>query len=437
MIDTSSNYTDGNSELLIGAALKDPAESGKLPRESVVVVTKGGYIQGENYEISKERKEDGYPYSEVLEIAKGFEHCIHPEFLREQITVSLERLNLETIDVYLLHNPEYYLKFAKKNNIDKEAAREEYYRRIKQAFQYLETEVEAGRINWYGISSNTFPKEPDDYDFTSLEKVIEIAEEVSKDNRFAVIEFPMNLLEKGAFTIKNQSNDRTLLESATEKNLGVLINRPLNAISGNKLVRFAEPVVFAAPKSEAVNLELKNIHVLEKTVSEKLKKITDEEIIFKITKSLFIFEELGKTWSEYQDIFEWETALNRNFLPRFHYYKNYIKSVNLKDEDIEQDLFALTFKVGKLFGIISTYYNNEYLKFTEKIKQELSSCIPESAKSKKLNNMTINMLRSVKGVSCILVGMVQTSYVLDIVEELKTPVAEDFNLEEIRIPFLF
>ena len=53
----------------------------------------------------------------------------------------LERLNVECIDVYLLHNPEYFLEGAIKN-YDVLEARRQYYRRIEAAFQFLEKEVE-------------------------------------------------------------------------------------------------------------------------------------------------------------------------------------------------------------------------------------------------------------------------------------------------------
>ena len=39
---------------------------------------------------------------------------------------------------------------------------------------------------------------------------------------------------------KNQPTGQSLLEFTREKNLGVLINRPLNAIVGDRLVRLAE-----------------------------------------------------------------------------------------------------------------------------------------------------------------------------------------------------
>ena len=32
-------------------------------------------------------------------------HCLHPKFLEKQLEDSLERLNLECLDVMYLHNP--------------------------------------------------------------------------------------------------------------------------------------------------------------------------------------------------------------------------------------------------------------------------------------------------------------------------------------------
>jgi len=433
LIDTSSTYTDGNSELLIGEVLSEIINANMLSREAVVVVTKGGYIQGQNYALSQERKNEGFPFPEIVEYEKGLEHCIHPEFIEDQIKRSLERLKLKTIDVYLLHNPEYYLKWAKNNNIDKETARQKYYVRIKKAFEYLEKEVQKGRIKHYGISSNTFPKDSDDFDFTSLEKIIGIAEEISPDNHFSVIEFPMNLIEKDAVSKINQSNNMTLLDLAADKNLGVLINRPLNAISNNRLINLAEPIIPVVPTKEAINAELQNIHTLEKTILEKLKLLGDEEIIQEISNNLFVFKELNKGWLEFEDVFHWKNALNQYFLPRFHYYKNYIKNNSLKDEEFEMDLFSCTFKIGKLFSLIIAYWDNEYLKFTAKIKSDLAVSVPELATATKLSNMAIRALRSTKGVTTVLVGMTHLPYVSDVVNELKVAVNKDFEWEKINI----
>jgi aryl-alcohol dehydrogenase-like predicted oxidoreductase len=104
LIDTSTNYADGGSEALVGQVLEDLVGTGNLSREAMVVVSKVGYLQGRNYTLSRERRQQGNPFPELVEYGEGLEHCIHPEFLRDQLNRSLERLNLETLDFFLLHS---------------------------------------------------------------------------------------------------------------------------------------------------------------------------------------------------------------------------------------------------------------------------------------------------------------------------------------------
>jgi len=433
LIDTSSNYTDGNSEILIGEVLSEVVNANLLSRDSVVVVTKGGCLQGQNYDLSQERKEEGFPFLELIEVKKGFEYCIHPEFIEDQIKRSLDRLKLKAIDIYLLQEPEYYLQWAKNKNADKESARNKCYARIKNAFEYLEKEVQKGRIKYYGVSSNTFTNDTNEFEYISLEKIIGIANEISPFNHFNVIEFPMNLIEKDAVLKTNQSNKMTLLELAENNNLGVLISRPLNAKLNNKLIKLAKPIVPAVPTEGIINTELENIHILEKTILQKLELLKDTEILSEIKNNLFVFEELNKSWLDFEDTFDWKTKLNKYYLPRFHYYKNYIKNNSLKNEEFEMDLFSCTFKIGKLFSLISAYWDNEYSIFTANIKPELVAQAPELANAAKLSNMAIRALRSTKGTTTVLVGMTHIPYVTDVVNELKNPVSKDFNWNKVNI----
>jgi len=240
LIDTSANYADGGSEALVGTVLEELIVDGEVKREQVIVVSKVGYLQGENFSLSQERKKEGRPFPDLVEYGKGLEHCIHPEFIEDQLTCSLERLQLETLDGYLLHNPEYYLGWAKKTGVPLEEAREEYYRRIREAFEHLEKEAEKGRICRYGISSNTFPHSAGDPESTCLETVWGIAEAISTDHHFAMVQMPFNLLETEAVLSVNQPSGGTVLSFAEDKNLGVLVNRPLNAFGAGRLLRLAD-----------------------------------------------------------------------------------------------------------------------------------------------------------------------------------------------------
>lgn len=228
LIDTSANYGDGLSETLIGKVLKDH------DRSKMIIVTKGGYIQGQNMVLAGHRN-----FPEVVEYGDDLWHCIHPEFLETQIERSLRRMQTEFIDVYLLHNPEYFINHAAQLNPITEEILNEFYRRIRQAFAFLESQVKAGRIRYYGISSNNFGYHEKDRARTSVERALKEAENISPQHHFRVIQLPLNLYEAGG-AIHPTHNGTTVLDFCKTNNLGVLINRPLNAFYNNKLYRIAD-----------------------------------------------------------------------------------------------------------------------------------------------------------------------------------------------------
>jgi uncharacterized protein YyaL (SSP411 family)/aryl-alcohol dehydrogenase-like predicted oxidoreductase len=244
LIDTSTNYTDGGSERLVGSVLAELAKDDRVPRESIVVVSKIGYVQGENLALAHEREAAGKPFPEMVEYMEGCWHCVHPEFLRDQLARSLDRLQLERLDACLLHNPEYFLSDAKRRRSGRlEVVRAEFYRRLREAFAFLEAQVAAGRIGWYGVSSNTAVLPADDPEATSLTRMLEAAETAGgSGHHFRILQVPMNLFESGAILTPNTGPQgmQTVLALAAEKGIGVLVNRPLNAFAGEKMLRLAD-----------------------------------------------------------------------------------------------------------------------------------------------------------------------------------------------------
>ena len=244
LIDTSTNYTDGGSERLIGDVLHDLTRDGRLRRESVVVVSKIGYVQGENLRLAIDREQAGSPFPGMVKYMDGCWHCIHPEFLGDQLERSLGRLRLGTLDACLLHNPEYFFSDAKKHRHGDalDVLRAEFYRRLGEAFTFLEEAVRRGTIGCYGVSSNTAGAAADDPEATSGSRMLKAAEEAGgRDHHFRVLQLPMNLFESGGALLLNTGPERkqTALEAAAAAGLAVLVNRPLNAIVGNRLIRLA------------------------------------------------------------------------------------------------------------------------------------------------------------------------------------------------------
>ena len=242
LIDTSTNYMDGDSERLVGSVLRELIKNGELTREEVIVVSKIGYVQGDNLKQAEAREQAGRPYPDMVKYGEGIWHCIHPEYLADQLTLSLDRLGLATLDVCLLHNPEYFLsEAAHHEGGDLAAARDAFYRRIEQAFTFFESQVAAGRIRYYGVSSNTVTADPSDAEATSLSHMCDAARAAAASqgmdrHHFAVLQCPMNLYEAGALVTPNTGVDQheTVLEVAQREGIAVLVNRPLNAMPTKK-----------------------------------------------------------------------------------------------------------------------------------------------------------------------------------------------------------
>lgn len=226
LIDTSSNYTNGESEELIGSVLNEN------PNFKPILVTKAGYIQGNNLKVIEELNELGLAVEDLVDLGSELKHSIHPEFLQNQIDLSLKRLKRKSIDIFLLHNPEYYFKSNGANQ-------DEYYRRIMKAFLFLEEEVLKGRIKSYGISSNNFILPLNHPEVTDLFKILKMTKQILPKNNFTTIQFPFNLIEISALEKFGEFGDQSLLELAKANGLITMVNRPLNAFKENKLVRLA------------------------------------------------------------------------------------------------------------------------------------------------------------------------------------------------------
>ena len=435
IIDTSANYSDGGSEILIGNVIGDLINQGKILREEIVIVSKGGYIQGKNLEAAKKMKEDGVGYKEVTEYAEKIWHCIHPDFLKDQITLSLERLKLETIDVYLLHNPEYFLDSPLAKDLELEELRHEYYKRIKKAFAYLEEEVKAGRISYYGISSNSFVKSSDDPVFTSLKSCVNAANEISEDNNFYVIELPLNLFEKGAILNKNQVGDSfNVLEYAYESELGVLVNRPLNALGENGLTRLADFPVNEELSKLDENQIIAEINLLELMEDDFLRDYIDilnlsDENKKAVNYFLKAGQLLKENWKSFGSIESFNDVKKQFLIPRVNFaLTTLVTSPNLTDE-MKERLDKIARQTNKLMSIMDSIYGlmaNVNLKDLHvKLNTAVEGSEADSFKELSLSQKAILFINSLKEVSCTLTGMRQIKYVDDVIGALKQGVLID------------
>jgi aryl-alcohol dehydrogenase-like predicted oxidoreductase len=239
VIDSAINYRLQRSERAIGTALKELTTKG-YNRDEIVVATKGGFIP---YDGIPPKDQRGYIEQTFIktglaapsDIVSGC-HCMTPKYLLHQLDGSLRNLDLESIDIYYVHNPETQLG---------KVTADEFDSRLVKAFEALERAVGAGKIQTYGVATwNCFRNAADAKDFLSLAHVIELAAQAGgKNHHFKVIQLPLNLGMSEALSSPNQplhGHQHTLLEAAQEFGLTVVCSA---SVLQGQLTRNLPPII--------------------------------------------------------------------------------------------------------------------------------------------------------------------------------------------------
>jgi uncharacterized protein YyaL (SSP411 family)/aryl-alcohol dehydrogenase-like predicted oxidoreductase len=422
VIDTSTNYMDGDSERLVGSVLAELVTSGDLTREEVIVVSKIGYVQGHNLAQAQAREKAGKPYPDMVKYGEGIWHCLHPEFLADQLTASLDRLGLDTLDVCLLHNPEYYLSQSKLNGKDQLASRRgEFYRRLELAFQYLESQVAAGRLRWYGVSSNTVGAPADDPEATSLSRMVEAAKKAAAPgaaHHFAVLQCPMNLYESGAALTANTGCTAMMppLAMAQQEGLAVLVNRPLNAMPGRGggMMRLADvpveapAVTFADQRARVAKLEEEYRRDIAPAVEHSGQGMLPADF-FNWS------EELAKIREQVQGLEHWEQIEHQMIAPHVNQVLRALSQL-LTGQTAERWEAWRDAYVPQLLSLLKEVRREASERSRTRsaaVGQRLDPLLPVHRRAESLSRKALWVLASTPGVTCVLNGMRSITYVND------------------------
>jgi len=202
LIDTSRNYRGERSERAIGRAIAGTS------RDELVLCTKAGYFLDR----------------------RG--HSLEPGFLEENLRASLVNLGVSQVDVFYLHNPETQL------------GAEDFYQRIRLAFERCESMAALGLLRFYGVATwDGFRAEKD---VISLHRLVAIAKEsAGQAHRFRFVQLPFNLAMLEAFNRRQQEGGTSLLQAAGE--LGITVIGSATVYQGRLTKGLPEKLVAQLP----------------------------------------------------------------------------------------------------------------------------------------------------------------------------------------------
>ncbi len=229
VIDTGAHYRYGRAPRAMGAGIARAMAAG-IRREEFFVLGKGGFLT-----YPEGRPEDPATFFRDEIEAKGLGkeedlaqgvHCLSPEYLLWQLDQIRQQTGLETLDVFLVDQPEVHIPLIGK---------ERMHQKLLAVFTALEEAVRAGKLRYYGISTfHACRVETDHLLFQSLTSLIGLAEKAAghgNRHHLRVVQMPFNALMPEAYTrfsqVTGQGNIASTIQAAFQLKLTVMASHSL------------------------------------------------------------------------------------------------------------------------------------------------------------------------------------------------------------------
>jgi hypothetical protein len=237
----------------------------------------------------------------------------------------------------------------------------------------------------------------------------------------------LNLVEPGAvFEKNNAGGTQTVLEQAHASNIAVLANRPLNAISGDRLLRLAEPPEFAqAPQFDQ---QLGKVAALEAEFGKTLAKRIRTESGSAGSGQLFAWaEQLKDVPARLQSYEQWRETEAHTIAPQIGQLFRALDDVLTGEAEAAWREWRTRYVVELegLFASLRKRSADRSRSHTQRFRRALEPILPESARAAPLSRTAIWVVTRTPGVTAALVGMRQLTYVTDALAVLTLGPLED------------
>lgn len=357
-------------------------------------------------------------------------HSLHPGLLQQQLDHSLDALETDYIDSYLLHNPEHYIQY--KQMLDKAGLHKTsnttppadspsqsgakappmtlpdpltfppFEEKLLEAFIVLEDAVAQGKIRSYGVSSNwlAYASESQELNYKHWISLSESAYrtinkerathgQVVNDSRrsnLRVLQFPGNLLE--SYGVDN------VARWAKTQGLEVMVNRPLDALD-TQGHQWRLATYTGVPHSVYTALRDKTIEHFQEMAAKAAKSASMERNIKFLTT---LVTDLDRELFRFQSVYHYQQDFSAQIMPMLIERMTMMQNPEAL-EAIQTFLAVYEMKVRQHCSVaaeehIASIYKDKY-----------------NSKSTKLQDFALNHLLNNENIDIVLNGMTREAYV--------------------------
>ncbi len=236
-----------------------------------------------------------------------------------------------------------------------------------------------------------------------------------------MIQLPFNLFEPGAAIEQNQPDGQTVLDVACEKRLGVLINRPLNAFTGRRMVRLSDIQVRNRMDYKEIIHCIKDLAQSETRLWRKI--LPDMESVpgglrIRIKQQGCFAETLKHHWRTFGSYERWREARDGIFLPRIQGVMDFLSSHTENNPDLAAWIPSHEKTLDRAFRAVASIYADGAMALEKKIHNMIAQADEAWGQPGSLSQKAIRAVASTAGVSTVLVGMRKEVYVSDVLAGL-------------------
>jgi hypothetical protein len=242
----------------------------------------------------------------------------------------------------------------------------------------------------------------------------------------------MNLFESGGALLLNTGPERrqTALEAAAAAGLAVLVNRPLNAIVGNRLIRLAGGE--AHPPGGTIADRMAELKSLEQEYRTQIAAPagTAQDAI---DPFFDLVDQLAGMPEQIEDLENWRQVEQQYVIPRINH------TARAMGHDLPADLQARWTQwwgrcLPSLEGLLQAIARESSRRSRSRsasISEAIDPLLPAARRDESLSRKAIWVLGSTPGITSVLVGMRRVAYVKDALGVLAWPPLPD-SLEVYR-----
>ena len=259
---------------------------------------------------------------------------------------------------------------------------------------------------------------------------------------FRVLRVPMNLYESGAFRQPNTGpgDDRTVLEWAAEKGIGVMTNRPLNATANRTMVRLADFPEAGATAPEPLDQSARRVAALEEEFRVQIgSRVRAAEGEPPPTEWFRWADQLGAIGGQIQSLDHWSQIEAYMITPAV------AQVVSVLEQGLAGQPLADTWNAWRdrylpaldalLHGHAVRAAQESQAK-SNQVSAAINPHLPLARRGEPLSRKALWVVASTRGVSVVLLGMRHPDYVADGMAVLAWPPLPDVGRVFASLPAL-